>query len=75
MAKNRQIESVEKRLSRNTTKTYTQVVHTAPARVFVTTYLTKKGKRLMNEASPAEKKAIIFFEIYSSIPLRLSPTN
>jgi hypothetical protein len=56
MAKNRQTESVEKRIGRNTTKTYIQVVHTAPARVLVGTYLTKKGKKLMSLAKTDKEK-------------------
>ena len=61
MAKNRKTESVESRISRtsNDVKNYTQVVRTAPQRIFKEKYLTKKGKRLMAIASTKEEKAVI----------------
>ena len=59
MAKNRKTESLEKRISRNATKNYIQIVRTAPARMLVGKYLTKKGKKLMMLAkTKAEKDEI-----------------
>ena len=61
MAKNRKTESVESRISRtsNDVKNYTQVVRTAPQRIFKEKYLTKKGKKLMALATTKEEKAVI----------------
>lgn len=60
MGKNRQIESVESRINRtNNNKNYTQVVLTAPAKICVGKYLTKKGKRLMALATTEKEKAAI----------------
>lgn len=59
MAKNRQTESVESRISRNTNKNYTQVVLTAPRKIFKEKYLTKKGKKLMTLATTKKEKDLI----------------
>jgi hypothetical protein len=62
MAKNRKTESIESRISRtsfNDHQPYTQVIHTAPARILKEKYLTKKGKKLMALATTKEEKAVI----------------
>ena len=61
MGKIRKIESVESRLNRTSfdVKSYTQAVHTAPARIFKEKYLTKKGKKLMALATTDKERKII----------------
>lgn len=60
MVNNRQTESVQSQISRtNTTKNYVQIVHTAPARIFLEKYLTKKGRALMALAKTKEERDLI----------------
>lgn len=62
MAKNRKTESVESRIGRtsfNDHQPYTQVIHTAPARILKEKYLTKKGKKLMALATTKKEKDLI----------------